>query len=329
MTLIWGVQETETQLGVPGIFELPEMQRNLHSKHINLTKLAQGDSSFNLASTHGEGEGHSVFMPAVQTNTPEAAEIIKEVLRILHELYHLIMPLCVSCFEWDMMEFNGVENNVLAFGGLELGPTSCQLNSSSVANVVNLNLPQEVPRAELNLPQLNKDSQMPDIDHGNPPSPEISHNSLPLPEIEPWPAPAGPEIENIADNTDPMLIKFKDMVVTYLNKSIEEQGNPHRDFKDNIIAFTLFVLCLHLAPGSNLGVFLWMRGGIYLRESHEIIFFTSFKGHDIHMGTPPTFVQALQDVWISMDQAESLFQKFGPQVCVKPEGFSTSASHET
>ncbi|KAJ7696236.1 hypothetical protein B0H17DRAFT_406795 [Mycena rosella] len=136
MTLTWGIKETETQPGVPGIFELPGMQKNLRSKHVDLGKLTPGDGSFNLASTHSEGEGHGIFMPAVQTNTPEAAAIIKEVLQILHQLYRLIIPLCISRFEWDMLEFNNIENNVVAFGGLEPGHTSCQLNSSSAVNVV-------------------------------------------------------------------------------------------------------------------------------------------------------------------------------------------------
>ncbi|KAJ6591964.1 hypothetical protein B0H10DRAFT_1960641 [Mycena sp. CBHHK59/15] len=87
-------------------------------------------------------------MPAVQTNTPEAAAIIKEVLQILHRLYRLIMPLCVSRFEWDMLEFNGIDNNVVVCGGLEPGPTSCQLNASTAANVVDipeLAIPRSIP----------------------------------------------------------------------------------------------------------------------------------------------------------------------------------------
>jgi hypothetical protein len=62
-------------------------------------------------------------------------------LQILHRLYRLIIPLCISRFEWDMMEFHGYENNVVTFGGLEPGPTSCQTNSSSSANSFDLHLP--------------------------------------------------------------------------------------------------------------------------------------------------------------------------------------------
>jgi hypothetical protein len=135
MELTWGREETDSDPGAPGIFALPGMQRNLRSKNVDDSKCVPGDGLFNLASTHGEGEGYGHFSPAVQTNTPQAAAMIKEVLQILHQLYRLIMPLCISRFEWDMMELHGYENNVVAFGGLEPGPTSVQHNSSSSANV--------------------------------------------------------------------------------------------------------------------------------------------------------------------------------------------------
>ncbi|KAJ7937790.1 hypothetical protein B0H13DRAFT_1852091 [Mycena leptocephala] len=51
------------------------------------------------------------------------------------------MPLCISRFEWEFMESNGYENNVPEFGGLEPGPPSCQVNSSSAVNVIDLDAP--------------------------------------------------------------------------------------------------------------------------------------------------------------------------------------------
>ncbi|KAJ7440579.1 hypothetical protein FB451DRAFT_1415077 [Mycena latifolia] len=139
MTLIWGIAKTDTDPGVPGIFELTGMHENLRSKPtaVDLNQMVAGDGSYNLASTHGEGEGHGAFMPAVQTNTPQATVIIKEVLQILHQLYRLIMPLCMSRFEWDMMEFNGIENNVIAF-----------------ANVLNIRLPEPDGSEDLPPPLL-------------------------------------------------------------------------------------------------------------------------------------------------------------------------------
>ncbi|KAJ6567866.1 hypothetical protein B0H10DRAFT_1965124 [Mycena sp. CBHHK59/15] len=130
--LTWGTRETDTSEGTPALFELPGMQTNLCSK--NNPNLCPGDGSFNLASTHGEGEGYGVFLPAVQTATPEARARINEVLQVLHKLYRLIMPCCVSKWEWEMMEFNAIDNNVMAFGGLDPGPPACQFNSVSTLN---------------------------------------------------------------------------------------------------------------------------------------------------------------------------------------------------
>ncbi|KAJ7717191.1 hypothetical protein B0H16DRAFT_1740698 [Mycena metata] len=48
MTLTWGVA-TDTSPRIPGIFELPGLQRNIRSKDVDLTKIATGNGSFNLA----------------------------------------------------------------------------------------------------------------------------------------------------------------------------------------------------------------------------------------------------------------------------------------
>ncbi|KAJ7080898.1 hypothetical protein B0H15DRAFT_803825 [Mycena belliarum] len=204
-------------------------------------------------------------MPAVQTNTPQAAAIIKELLQIL---YRLIMPLYISWFEWDMLEFVGRENNVVAFGRLEPSPTSCQANSSSAANEVDI----------------------PDIP-ANPSSP-----NLPLPDIPSLRRrpPIHPEHQKALNRTD--LCQRSLAQTPKPSRSIGGQGKAHGNFKDDPIAFTLFVLLLRLAPGSDLGLFLWLRGGIYLQELNVYILFTSFKGQDIHMGSAPTFVRGIQKV---------------------------------
>ncbi|KAJ7481127.1 hypothetical protein B0H11DRAFT_1632372, partial [Mycena galericulata] len=132
--LTWGTPATHVSEGTPALFELPGMKTNLRSK--NNVNLTPGNGSFNLASTHGEGEGHGVFLPAVQTAVPAAAERIQEVLQVLHGMYRLIMPCCVSKFEWEMMEFKGMDNNVMACGGLEPGVPSVQCNASETLNTV-------------------------------------------------------------------------------------------------------------------------------------------------------------------------------------------------
>ncbi|KAJ7222120.1 hypothetical protein GGX14DRAFT_662664 [Mycena pura] len=257
LELTWGVTETESRPGVPAIFELDGMQTNLRFKSVDPTKVIPGDGSFNLASTHGEGEGPGFFMPAVQTNTPQAAAIIKEVLQILHQLYRYIMPLCLTRLEWEMIEFNGYENNVIAFGGLEPGPTSCQLNSSAAANVIQI------------------------------------------------------DISQLASNE---VLTLGEVLTAQLQSSIGPQGANHLDPKDHPIPLTFFVLMFRLAPGSDLGPFIWNRGGLYVRSQDVYILFTAFRGQDIHSGYPPTYVKAIQDAWVSMDTADMLIKRFGAQV---------------
>ncbi|KAJ7713343.1 hypothetical protein B0H16DRAFT_1810579 [Mycena metata] len=88
MELTWGKAASDKGPATPAVFQLPFMQKNLRSKHGAAMKgVVDGDGSFNLASAHGEGEGHGFFMPAVQTNTPEAAAILNEIRTILGKVY--------------------------------------------------------------------------------------------------------------------------------------------------------------------------------------------------------------------------------------------------
>ncbi|KAF7371391.1 hypothetical protein MSAN_00775600 [Mycena sanguinolenta] len=300
MELTWGREKTETDPGVPGIFALEGMKRNLRSKNIDLSKLAHGDGSFNLASTHGEGEGHGHFSPAVQTNTPEAARIIEEVLQILHQLYRLIMPLSISRFEWEMMEHEGYENNIIAFGGLEPGPSSTQLNSSSAANVFDLNLPEREAEGDAGV------STAPP----SPINPAESTSSSNTAHGSKSPA----EFQNRLINLVDLLIsRLKS--ADNLDTSIGPQGRQHMDPQDAPAWFTLFVLMLRLPKGSDMGTFLWMRTAVYLREMDQYILFAVFKGQDIHTGTAPTYVKQRKE---AMEQFKTdlvyLFTQFGIQV---------------
>nr|GAT47728.1 predicted protein [Mycena chlorophos] len=101
--LTFGVPAKEGSPRRPGVFELEGMSTNLRSKKVSSKDAVPGDGSYNLASTHGEGEGAGSFFPAVQTRTPEAEEIIARILVILHRLFRLIMPLSISKFEWSII----------------------------------------------------------------------------------------------------------------------------------------------------------------------------------------------------------------------------------
>ncbi|KAJ6522819.1 hypothetical protein DFH09DRAFT_1096986 [Mycena vulgaris] len=314
MTLTWGIAKSESHPGTPGIFELTGMQKNLCSKHVDLTKLLDGDGSFNLASTHGEGEGM-----------------------------------------WDMLELNGLENNVIAFGGIEPGPTSCQLNSSSAADIFDIDLPEAAgpTLSDTDIEPASPSSMPCDVHDqepaGPPPTPSFpADNELlpilmePSPPFSPTPKPSVappqeppknplvqpssradvPPPHTAYDVEDPVPPEYylelgdilRARIRGILREQLGKQGGPHGDFKDDALAFTLFALMFRVAPGSDLGVFLWMRGGIYLRELNEFMFFTSFKAQDIHMGSAPTYIKKIQEAWMSMDAANSLFKRFGPQI---------------
>ncbi|KAJ7181647.1 hypothetical protein C8R43DRAFT_941460 [Mycena crocata] len=230
--LTWGTETT------PALFELPGLKTNLRSKN-NSADLRPGDGSFNLASTHGEGEGLGIFLPAAQTAEPEAAHQIHQVLQILHDMYRLIVPYCISNFEWEMLEFLGMDNNVMALGGLAPGPPSCQSNFSSIIN------------------HLSSDME--------------------------------------------------------LSESIGAQGKLHEDEKDDPAGFTLVTVILKLAPGSDPGLFLCGRPGLYIHALGVWTFWMLFKGKDPHTGQAPTADPGEQSAYISWAQANAAWKSAAPQ----------------
>ncbi|KAF8189508.1 hypothetical protein K438DRAFT_947546 [Mycena galopus ATCC 62051] len=290
------------------------MKTNLCSKHVDPNAPA-GDGSFNIASTHGEGKGFGHFGPAVQTDAKEAAPI-KSILQILHRLYRLVMPLCISRFEWEFMELNGYEKNVLAFDGLEPGPPSCQVNSSSAANVIDLDgqsIGENTGPVLMNTSRRAHVEEVDDKDghpasHLHPTSPFVI-----LEPIEPE-TPATQDSFTLVDLTDLIYAELKKAGV--LDASIGTQGNPHGDFKDDPGWFTLFVLQFRPPAGSDMGPFLWMRLAIYVRETNQYILFLAFKGQDIHAGSAPTYIKMFMDDFPSSELAQKLFKRFGTQVRV-------------
>lgn len=129
LTLTFGRVETPDKPGVTPIFEFLAVHNGRSPGQ------AEGsfDGSYNLAGTNSEGQGSGLFKPAIQTENPTARAHIKRVLELVHALWRLIMPLCISKLEWDILEFHAILCNIMAFGGCEPGPTACQLNVSSSA----------------------------------------------------------------------------------------------------------------------------------------------------------------------------------------------------
>jgi len=96
------------------------------------------DGSYNIASVNSKGVGQGIFMPAVQAFTCPALESFSNINSILHKLYRKIVPKCIHEEAYKVTEFHAIDNNILSFGGLEPGATSCQMNVSSSFNGGNL-----------------------------------------------------------------------------------------------------------------------------------------------------------------------------------------------
>ncbi|KAF7326673.1 hypothetical protein MVEN_02604500 [Mycena venus] len=102
--------ETET---VVGLYKLGFKCNNRSAK----PKPGSMDGSFSLASTVEKGSGTGVLSASA--------------LNIIHELQQLILPCCLSKFEWEMYKWWAKDNNVFVFGGLGPGATGLQMNHSS------------------------------------------------------------------------------------------------------------------------------------------------------------------------------------------------------
>jgi hypothetical protein len=127
----WGCPSVKGKESIPAIFTLPGMTRNDRS---GKARPGSNEGSYNLASTILKGHGTGILVPATQASHPQAVEIIGNVLKTIHELYRLIMPLCISREEWDVMEFHQIDNNTFSFAGLDPGPIGCQMNVSEGRN---------------------------------------------------------------------------------------------------------------------------------------------------------------------------------------------------
>lgn len=127
----FGTDGSDGQPAMTPIYSIKGLKRN--DRSVDAKDLPPGsfDGSYNLASTKGEGEGAGCVLPAVQASTPEAAERISLVLRLLHAIQRLILPRSISKFEHDVTEAHSELNNVVSCGGLEPNATSVQMNVSS------------------------------------------------------------------------------------------------------------------------------------------------------------------------------------------------------
>jgi hypothetical protein len=130
--LTWGCPAHSETPELGPIYKLAGLKENDRSEKRSAMHKDSHDGSFNLANTVIEGEGLGTFAPAVQANTPAVVSQTTTVLTVLHTLFRLIVPKCLSKFEQDITDFHSKFNNMITFGGLEPGATSAQMNVSAL-----------------------------------------------------------------------------------------------------------------------------------------------------------------------------------------------------
>lgn len=134
--LTWGCPAHGETPDITPIYELPGMKENDRSAKRTDFYEEVHDGSYNLANTVMKGEGLGTFLPAVQANTPTAMSQIAATLKVLHTLFRLITPKCLSKFELEITDFHSNFNNVFTFGGLDPGGVSAQMNVSALGNLL-------------------------------------------------------------------------------------------------------------------------------------------------------------------------------------------------
>ncbi|KAL1726297.1 hypothetical protein EV714DRAFT_239466 [Schizophyllum commune] len=134
--IIFGLRDPVTNAVINSpFFCLPGLRRNDRSGTPDLLSYEyRYNGSYNVSSTLMQGQGQGTVLPAEQVDSPESVHILGRMGRLIHALYHLIVPTCVSKLEWETSQFRMSDLNVKATGGLEPAATAVQINISSAVN---------------------------------------------------------------------------------------------------------------------------------------------------------------------------------------------------
>ncbi|KAF9032190.1 hypothetical protein BJ165DRAFT_1535148 [Panaeolus papilionaceus] len=131
--LTWGRPGYDGHAVIPPVYTL-KLKVNDRHQHRKTTHISKYDGSFNLGNTIMKGDGPGTIIPTVQTDLPAASAQIQAILQTLHSLYRLVLPKCISRFEYDITTFHAEYMNAFCSGGLEPAATSIQLNISSLGS---------------------------------------------------------------------------------------------------------------------------------------------------------------------------------------------------
>jgi len=124
----WGRRATADLPEIIPIYQHKGLKRNDRSAQPGPDSR---DGSYNIGSVNMKGIGQGIFMPGVQSSTQSAVKSFSKINNLLHALCTKIIPKCVHEEEYKVTQFDAINNNITSFGGLEPGPTSCQMNVSS------------------------------------------------------------------------------------------------------------------------------------------------------------------------------------------------------
>lgn len=126
---IFGKPPTAEDPGFVPLCELPGLKPNDRSTGFN--PQFPYDASVNLGTTVVKGQGVGKTAPAITVAGDEAVERVAAVNVKIHSVTRAALRASLMKEEYDAIEFNSIDNNIFALGGLEPANTSAQLNSSS------------------------------------------------------------------------------------------------------------------------------------------------------------------------------------------------------
>ncbi|KZT63200.1 hypothetical protein DAEQUDRAFT_742059 [Daedalea quercina L-15889] len=87
--------------------------------------------SYSLGLTVIKRNSHGILAPTIQSSDSESKEAVSELLSTLHQLVNHIMPKLLSAWEYQSIQWLGVNQSIFALGSLEPGPTGLQMNVST------------------------------------------------------------------------------------------------------------------------------------------------------------------------------------------------------
>lgn len=132
---VWG----NVKKGIPPLYTIEGLKRNDRSAgRPDPNGDARYTGSFSLGTTVEKGHALGKNVPAQQPNDSLTLDIFQGLMLEVGRLYRLFSKRCLPKWEYDLIDFQAILNNLFSLGGLAPSAISLQLNVSSVTNLTNL-----------------------------------------------------------------------------------------------------------------------------------------------------------------------------------------------